>query len=294
MPDENVPPNVRKRLASELKALRGDRKQEDVVRALLAIPGSGRWSASKLSKIENNQARIQPDEVEDVLNVLGVEDEEVRARLKLWARVARRKGHWQQRGRDLPENIRDLVDYEARASVLRFWEALVVPAPCQTPQYAAGVIRGFEPSITDEELARRVNARSGRSILPGREEPQEWWILLDERVLRGRVGSPADHVGQLRYLVELASLDNVTLQVVAADVGAHPGLTGWFELLEFADDSPDVAYTDGIYGSVYLEDAEDVRRCTLLFGHLLGIALNPADSIALVNRVIEQLSQELR
>ncbi|MEU7525491.1 DUF5753 domain-containing protein [Saccharothrix sp. NPDC042600] len=294
MPDENVPPNVRKRLAVELKTLRGDRKQEDVVRALLAIPGSGRWSVSKLSKIENNQARIQPDEVEDLLTVLGVEDGEMRARLKLWAKVARRKGRWHQRGRHLPDNVRDLMDYEDRATVLRIWEPLLIPAACQHPRWTEQVVLGLEPSITNEELARRVEARAERAIVPGREEPQEWWILLDERVLRGRVRSLDVQIEQLRYLIELAALDNVTLQVVPIDVGPHPGLAGWFTLLEFADDSPDIAYTDGIYGSLYLEDAEDVRRCTLVFGHLLGIALNPTDSIALINRVIEQLSQELQ
>jgi hypothetical protein len=84
----------------------------------------------------------------------------------------------------------------------------------------------------------------------------------------------------------------VTLQVVGADAGAHPGLSGWFSIFEFPDDTADIGYTDGPGGSLYLEDSEDVRRCTLMFGHLLGIALTPADSITLINRVIEDLGRE--
>ncbi|MBW4719606.1 helix-turn-helix domain-containing protein [Saccharothrix obliqua] len=292
MTEENVPPNVRKRLAAELKALRGERRQEDVVRALLEIPGSGSWSASKLSKVENNQARVQPDEVEDLLAVFGVRDEELLSRLKLWAKAARRKGRWQQHGRDLPESIRDFVEYEELASVQRVWEPLLVPAMCQTAGYAASVILGLERSITEEELQRRVDARLRRQVVLDREDPQELWVLLDERVLRGVVGPREVRVEQLHHLVNLAARDNVTLQVVAAGAGPHPGLTGWFSLMEFPDDSADIAYTDGVYGSLYLEDPEDVRGCTLVFGHLLGIALTTTESVALIHRVIGELTQE--
>lgn len=54
-------------------------------------------------------------------------------------------------------------------------------------------------------------------------------------------------------------------------------------------DDADFAYIDGPGGNLYLEDADDVRGCTLTFGHLRGIALNPAESVMLINRLIQEL-----
>jgi hypothetical protein len=286
---EKIPTNVRKKLAQRLKELRGDRRQEDVVGALRTR--GGRWSVTKLSRIENNQARVQPDEVEDMFVVYKLDDPAELEKLKQWAKVARQKGLWQQRRRDLPENLMDFVDYEDKAVVQRVWEPVLVPALCQTPEYASTVIAGLDPSVDQEELTRRVDARLARqSVLTG-EDPQELWVVLDERVITQRMGSTAVRIGQLRHLVEMATLPNVTLQVVPEDQSPHPGLSGWFSLLEFPNpDDADIGYTDGPGGSLYLEDDDDVRRCTLTFGHLLGIALKPEQSVKLINSLIEQLS----
>ncbi|TQM83743.1 hypothetical protein FHX81_6170 [Saccharothrix saharensis] len=224
MATENIPPNVRKRLAVRLKELRGDRRQEDVVRALQAIPGSGRWSVTKLSRMENDQARVQPDVVEDLLTIYGHDDPEELARLKLWARAARDKGYWQKGRRGLPDNMADFGEYEDRAVVQRVWEPLLVPGLCQSEGYARAVISGIEPSIDHDELERRVATRMARQAVLSREDPQELWVLLDERVLRARIGSVDVRLEQLRRLVELASWSNVTLQVVAADAGGAPRL----------------------------------------------------------------------
>lgn len=293
MSTEKIPTNVRKKLAARLKELRGDNRQEDVVRALLDSSEGSRWSVTKLSRIENNQARVQPDEVEDMLGVYGHEDPEELAKLKQWAKAARQKGRWQQRRRDLPENLMDFVEYEDRADVQRVWEPLLVPALCQTPEYASTVITGLDPSVDQEELLRRIEARMARQVVLTREDPQELWVLLDERVLTQRLGSASVRTRQLRRLVEMAGWTNVTLQVVAEDMAPHPGLSGWFSLLEFPNpDDADIGYTDGPGGSLYLEDDDDVRRCTLTFGHLLGIALTPTESIKMINSLIEHLSQE--
>ncbi|NUT49718.1 MAG: XRE family transcriptional regulator [Saccharothrix sp.] len=237
-------------------------------------------------------ARIQPDVVEDLLAVYGHDDPEELVKLKLWARVARDKGYWQKGRRGLPDNMADFGEYEERAAVQRVWEPLLVPGLCQTERYARAVITGIEPSIEHDELERRVAARMARQAVLTREDPQELWVLLDERVLRARIGSIPVRVEQLRRLVELASWSNVTLRVVGAAAGAHPGLSGWFTIFGFHEDTPDIGYTDGPGGSLYLADSEDVRRRTLTFGHLLGIALTPADSIALISEVIDELERE--
>ncbi|GAA3886074.1 helix-turn-helix transcriptional regulator [Saccharothrix violaceirubra] len=289
MTQANIPPAVYKQLAAELKALRGKRRQDDVIATLLAMPDPGAWSVSKLSRAENALIRLQPDEVEDLCAVYEVSAEDV-ARLKRWARASRSKNHWQRRMPGLIEDLTELLEYESSAAVQRIWDPTLVPAICQTPGYAAAVISGIKRDIDSADLERRVDARLKRAeILP---ESQELHLLLDERVIRGRIGTIPVQIEQLRHLAVIAQHPKTTLQVVPEYAGAHPGLIGWFMLFEFSDATPDIGYTDGPGGCVYLRDAEDIRACTLRFGQLSGLALTSGESIALINRVIEEISSE--
>lgn len=289
MPPKISPNMARKRLAAKVKLLREQAglKQDEVTERL------GWGSKAKLSRIENNQQRIQPDEVEDFLDVVGHQDEVERAELKQMAKDARQRGWWQQPVTALPEDFRDYVGREAAASGLKVFEPLLFPALCQSREYARAVISGVEPGLEQDEIDRRVNSRMVRQqVLDREDDPLELWIILDEGVLHRRIGDVAVLVDQLRHLAMLAARPTVTVQVVPKSAGAYPGMTGWFCILEFPEqDVPDIGYTDGVGGSIYLEDADDVRGCILMFGHLRGMALNPTDSLALVETVINGLTQ---
>src|SRR5207248_3319193 len=97
-------------------------------------------------------------------------------------------------------------------------------------------------------------------------------------------------------LRELIRRRNVKLQVIPKTVTAHAGLGGWFCILEFPfpAEQPNLVYTDGPGGNVYLEDPEDVRRSTMIFGQLSVRALSATESSALIDSLIEANSEDIK
>jgi hypothetical protein len=90
--------------------------------------------------------------------------------------------------------------------------------------------------------------------------------------------------------VAAAALDTVTLQVLPTGVGAHPGIDGAFTVLSFEGlGEPDIAYVEHPMGSVHIEKEEHVARARLVFDHLRSVALSPAESVALIERVAAQM-----
>jgi hypothetical protein len=108
-------------------------------------------------------------------------------------------------------------------------------------------------------------------------------------VRRRPVGGPAVMRAQLQHLVEAAALDSVELQVLPTDIGAHPAMGGAFTVLSYEGlGEPDMAYVEHPMGSVHIEKDEDVARVRLVFDHLRSVAYNPAESVALIERVAAQ------
>ncbi|MCP2200009.1 hypothetical protein LX90_003699 [Lentzea flava] len=99
-------------------------------------------------------------------------------------------------------------------------------------------------------------------------------------------------IEQLLYLVEIAALPNVTLQIVEHSAGAYSLLTGSVVLLGYEDDGDDEsksAYVASHGGGVTLEDADEVEALAAQFEAAANIALSHDDSVKFVERRIEVL-----
>ena len=93
---------------------------------------------------------------------------------------------------------------------------------------------------------------------------------------------------QLIHLAEAAELDRVTLHVLPIDVGARPALSSGLNVLSFdLLGLPDMAYVENPLGSVQIEEEAAVNRASVVFDRLRSLALSPADSVALVQKVAE-------
>lgn len=97
---------------------------------------------------------------------------------------------------------------------------------------------------------------------------------------------------QLRYLVERAELDTVTLLVLAHGPHPHSGMSGSFAVLRFPEDEdPDILFVDNPITAIYFRDVkgvEAVREARRLFDYLRSRALSPRDSVALIERVARE------
>ena len=257
----------RRRLASELRRLRD--------RAELTIDEVGEkleCSASKISRIETGHVGVTPRDVRDMLELYGVESEELEELVQL-SREARKKGWWHNFSEVFTGAF---VGLEAEAATLRTYQALLVPGLLQTADYTREVTRAARPTISPAELDRRVAGRQARQQLLFDPEPPQYWGVFDEAVLSRPVGGPKAMAAQLAQLIELASLPHVTLQVIPFDAGAHAGMEGAFVILGFPEQAdPDVVYVENTNVGVYMEEPPEILEYTLKFDHLRASALGP-------------------
>ncbi|MEV7087512.1 helix-turn-helix transcriptional regulator [Streptomyces sp. NPDC093085] len=265
----NVNPTVRRRrLGQELRRLRELKGMtaEEVAERLLV-------SQSKISRLENGRRSISQRDVRDLCGVYEVEDRRIVDSLMQMAKDSRQQGWWHAFG-DIPYSV--YIGLETDAASLRVFEPQVVPGLLQTRPYAEALINGALPESAVPDVEKRVGVRLRRQDrISAPEDPLRLWAVVDEAALRRVVGNRQIMREQLEHLVEQSRLPHVTVQVLPFDMGAHPGITGHYAILEFPDSSDSsVVYIEGVTSDLYLEKANDVQRYSVMYEHLRAQALN--------------------
>jgi hypothetical protein len=138
----------------------------------------------------------------------------------LWPDVLKRKE---------PTWLREWLEYEREARLLRWFEPALVPGLLQIEVYARAVI-GWGGLFNADEVEERVASRMERQPILDGPRPPQFFALIDEAVLRRCVGSQAIMAEQCAHLARLAERPHVHIQVVPASAGGHAGLAGGFIL----------------------------------------------------------------
>ncbi len=185
--------------------------------------------------------------------------------------------------------VRAYLEMEARATVLRWWEALVVPGLLQTEAYARAMIRAGRPGDSNAEIEQLVTSRMARQEIWERQDPPPpmLFAVLGEAVLRQRVGDAEIMRDQLDHLMEASSNPRITVQVLPFAAAAHPGLLGPLLVASF-DNDRDAAYLDNALDGQVTERRKEVARVTLLHDTLRIEALSPGASADMIAKVAEK------
>lgn len=276
----------RRRLAAELHRLRQASKLtiEQVAEQL-------EWSPGKISKIENARVSVMPRDARKLLDIYGVAEGQERDLLLALARESRERGWWQQYGETVPEWFATYVGLEAEATTISVYQAEVVPGLLQTQRYAAALHRAVLMNATEEEIERHVAVRMERQARLRQPDAPQFWIVLNEAVIRRVVGERAIMHEQLARLAEAASAPNITLQVLPFAAGAHASMDSAFWILSF--DPPtdgEIVYFEHPTCSLYLEKADEVARYRLVYEHLRAASLSLDESRRLIARSAEDLA----
>ncbi|MCY0937542.1 DUF5753 domain-containing protein [Streptomyces sp. H34-S4] len=162
------------------------------------------------------------------------------------------------------------------------------PRPA-APAYAAAVIAETIPRATPEQIATRLEVRLRRQHRihhPARA--LRLWAVLDESALRREVAGPAIMRDQLEHLNYLSTQPYITVQVLPHGAGAHPGISGQFSILHFAD-APGAAtvYLERFTSDLHLEKRSDVERYSVMYERLQAKALNPDSTRHFITRAAE-------
>jgi hypothetical protein len=185
---------------------------------------------------------------------------------------------------NFPSWFQGFVEMEASATKLQIYDVQTVTGLLQTEEYARAVIT----ALRDAEVDKLVAARLERQRILTRPEPPFLWLVIDEGVLRRRIGGPTVMREQLKRLVELSSSPRMVLQVLPFGAGAHACTDGAFTVLSF-DEGVDAAYVEGLGNGQLISQPEHVERCQLRYDLVRADALSPSDSVAFIRKVMEEL-----
>lgn len=272
-------PAVRRRqLMAELKRLREGARltQEDVAERL-------DWHPTKVMRIETGRTAPHPNDVRLLLDLYSVTDrDQLNALVKL-AKDAKQRGWWYSYRDVLLNRYEFFIGLEWEAASIRDFELAMIPGLLQTEHYARSLIAGGPLQLDQEDVQRRVEVRMTRQRALARHDGPQLWAILDEAAIRRVVGGPDVMRAQLDHMAEASQRPNVTLQVLPFGAGAHPGQTGPFIILDFAEPAePAVVYMETVGGNLYMDKAEEVRLYTAAFERLHAAALSPDETTAML------------
>jgi hypothetical protein len=177
------------------------------------------------------------------------------------------------------------VSYETRATVMRIYEALIVPGLLQTEDYARAALTAGQV-VKDVEAA--VAARMERQKVLAREDPPWLWVLLNQSVLEQPVGGPKVMRVQLARLLEVSRLPHIVIRVVPRSLGAHVGLDGSFKITTVNEG--DVAYMEAVGGGRLSMDRAEIRRYGIRYDRIGADALSRDSTRSLIEQVMEGMT----
>jgi transcriptional regulator with XRE-family HTH domain len=275
----------RRRLAAELRGIRESKgKSGDTVAAAL------KWSPSKISRYERARTGLRPREVERLLDYYEITGPR-RALLLGLAEDAAQKGWWEEHGDSLSEDYKQFIGLEHEATSMAIWHVDVVTGLLQTEEYARHIIGSYsrvEP-VAPGMIGRLVRVRMRRQQVLDREG-LELSVVLDESVLKRRIGNDTVMYDQLQRLAEEAERPNVTLRVLPLDA-QHSVFGESFVIFSFGQDADamlqDVVSTEHLRSGFTLEGERDTYLHRIAFQMLSEAALDPAASRALIRKTAE-------
>ncbi|MFE2044138.1 Scr1 family TA system antitoxin-like transcriptional regulator [Streptomyces sp. NPDC059477] len=185
-----------------------------------------------------------------------------------------------------PDWSQKFITEQRRAVVIREYAAHLVPGLLQTEKYARAVLSLGQTLTGKEHLEERVTFRMERQgRLAGPDRP-DYWVILDEAVLRRPVGGQAVMRDQMARLLKAAEESHVTIQVLPFVLGGHDFLNGSLSLLIMPDGS-EIAYTEGSHHGQLSEEPDEIRGFALAYDRLRAAALPPLMSLEMIRSLME-------
>jgi transcriptional regulator with XRE-family HTH domain len=275
----------RRRLAAELRGIREEKgKSGDAVAAAL------KWSPSKISRYERARTGLRPREVERLLDYYEITGAR-RALLLGLAEDAAQKGWWEEFGDSLTEDYQQFIGLEHEAATMAIWHVDVVTGLLQTEAYARHIISSYSrvDPIAPGMIGRMIRVRMRRQQVLNREELQ-LSVVLDESVLKRRIGNESVMYEQLQHLAREAERPNLTLQILPLDT-QHTVFGESFVIFGFGEDNDamlqDVVATEQLKSGFILEGERETYLHRIAFQMLAAASLDPAASRALILETAE-------
>jgi transcriptional regulator with XRE-family HTH domain len=250
------------------------------------------WSPAKVSRYELARTGLKPSDVRQMLAFYKVDARRQNELLAL-AKEAAEKGWWEEFSDVLAEEHISLIGLEDEATAEWSWHLEVIPGLLQTEEYARQVnSKGYSLApVAPSRIDRSVRVRMKRQERLTRDPPLKLAVVLDEAVLRRRLGDPRVMREQLQHLIAVAQLPNVSLRILTLG-GESPIVMGSFDLLRFGDQGatmPDVVYMEHFRATLHFEGETDTYEYQMVFRRLQEGALGELESLDFIEQIVRQI-----
>ncbi|MDH6627684.1 transcriptional regulator with XRE-family HTH domain [Streptomyces sp. LBL] len=282
------PTTRRRQLGAELKRLR------DLKGLNLEVAGEAAGvSRATVNRYESNRGPVKWLVVDALCRAYGTTDEE-RAALVSLAKNAKVQGWWQSYHDAIPGWITPLLTLEDEAVEECHWANTYVPGLLQTRAYATAVIQAAEVRAAPELIERMVDVRMKRQEVLKRQPPPHLWAILDEAVVRRRVGSPEVMAEQLEHLATASGMPHITVQILPFSSGAHAAESTSFISIRGPEPSLDVVHLSNLSGALYLEKSGELERHRVVFEYLRSQALSTSETSSLLADLVREFTATAR
>jgi hypothetical protein len=256
------------------------------------------WSLSKIMRIEGGEVTISPIDLRALLACLEVTDPATVQKMISDAKAAKRRQSWwfdPSYREHLPSGLLRLIQFEAEASAIRFFNIVGVPGLLQTPAYTAAFLGNYDGKLSERDVAVRQEVRIRRQQeFFSRSDGPELMVMLDESVLLRDVGGPEVMVQQLSHLVRQADRKGTLIRVVPLAAAAPRAMISPFVIVDLGGQRDSLLYLETSFEDEIVEDPVRVSRYRASFEELWSCALSDDDSIMAIEKQARVLSSRLR
>ncbi|MGK5533710.1 helix-turn-helix domain-containing protein [Streptomyces sp. URMC 129] len=251
------------------------------------------FSDTKLQRVETGLQDLRSaGDLRKLLSRYGITDDEEVERLVATQREASSQEWWTPHAAHMPSGMPRFLGIESAAEEIRAYHPSIILGLLQTEAYALTRHQSSKSidETTTEFIEDSVRIRMRRKEALTRDDaPLRLWAILYEPALRHIVGDPDLMREQYEEIVRLASLGNVTVQVLPQ------GMRGYlfehnFSLLMLGGTLPTTVQLDTAFATVSIADKpREVRRFQRQFEALSRSALPPEET----PKFLHQLSREI-
>jgi transcriptional regulator with XRE-family HTH domain len=268
-----------------------DRLREMRVHAGLtaqALAQGAGWHRTKVSKLEHGTTSPTAADIQAWCTVCGVPDQipsvvhELQAADSLWL-------DWQRMERaglkPAQEAVREIYE---RTKLLRVYSSQLIPGPVQTAAYVHALLSGLRDrrGVVDDvagAVAERMDRQ--RSLFAG---DHRFAVVLEEDTLHFRIGGPQVLAGQLRHLLTVAGLPNVSLGIIPRNVDRS---RMWPVEMFFLFDDQQVN-VELVSGFLTITQPREIAMYAKGFADLAAAAVYGPPAKQLITRALQELADD--
>lgn len=186
-----------------------------------------------------------------------------------------------------PKEFRKLVNAEREAVRERALSPYVVPGLLQHRRYAHALIA----TAKGPAAARALEVRLRRQRSLAGASPLRLHAVIDEAVLRRRIGGVEVLRDQLAHLLEMAARPNITVQVIPLTAGRSYSMNGSMVIIDYPEPDNLGVYLEYPGDGVWVDNRDEVVRYTTMFDDVTRLALTPAATTAHILDQVRTLSK---